>query len=666
MRTAFVAKLNPTGSSLTYSSFLGGTNTELATGIAVDTDGSAYVTGQTCSTDFPLSNPLQPVPGGNCDAYVAKVSILTGFAINPSSIAFPAQSLNTTSQPVTLTVTNGDTAQTISSVAITGANASDFTETTNCGASIAVGANCTITVLFTPTASGIRKATVVITDSAPGSPQIVNLTGNTSTVTLSASSLSFGSQQVGVPSAAQAVTVTNSGNAILNISNISASGDFSESDNCTKAALQPGTNCVIRVTFTPSAALLSLGAVTISDDGSGNPQIISTSGTGVLEPQASLSQASLGFPDEPVGTTSPAQSVSLGNAGNAPLNISGIAVTGDFAESDNCGSILAVNAVCTITVKFTPTATGNRTGTLTITDDAANVAGSTQTVQLSGSGLTVPVVTLSTNTLTFSSQAIGSTSAAQPVTLSNIGSAPLVISNVTQSGNFAQINNCGTSVAAGSTCTINVTFTPTASGNLFGTITITDNAAGSPQSIALSGVGAAATFAISSLTAAPSVPAGQTASYALSVTSSGSFSQPVTLSCIAPATITCEVAPSAVIPSTSPAQAATLTVSTALRAFAPPASGIKIDPLRFLQHAGAAWLALLAAILMALTAATLRRRPFAATFGLAVCLLLALAACSGGNSSGAPAGTPAGQYTITVSGTAGGVTNTTQLALQVK
>src|SRR5665213_2786604 len=93
---SFVAKLDPTGKTLLYSSYLGGTNTELATGIAVDTSGSAYVTGQTCSEDFPLANPLQGVPGGNCDAYVAKVSILAGFALNPAGLVFPAQSLNTT------------------------------------------------------------------------------------------------------------------------------------------------------------------------------------------------------------------------------------------------------------------------------------------------------------------------------------------------------------------------------------------------------------------------------------------------------------------------------------------------------------------------------------------------------------------------------------------
>src|ERR1019366_5227637 len=188
---------------------------------------------------------------------IAKVSILPGIELNPAGLVFPAQSLNTTSQSQTVTLTNGDNPQTISSIAIFGTNATDFAETTTCGSSLTVGATCTITVSFTPTAAGIRKASVVITDSAPGSPHVVNLTGNTSTVTLSASSLSFGFQQVGIPSSHQAVTVTNSGTTSLTISNISASGDFSESDNCTKAALLPTTNGVINVTFTPSAAVAS-------------------------------------------------------------------------------------------------------------------------------------------------------------------------------------------------------------------------------------------------------------------------------------------------------------------------------------------------------------------------------------------------------------------------
>ena len=271
---SFVAKLNSAGAALVYSSYLGGTNAELATGIAVDTSGSAYITGQTCSNDFPLANPLQAVPGGNCDAYIAKVSILDGFALNPGGLVFSAQSLNTTSQSQTVTVTNGDTAQTISNISISGNNPGDFAQTTTCGSSLVVGATCTITVSFTPTGQGIRKASLVITDSAPGSPQVVNLTGNTSTVSLSASSLTFGSQAVGTVSSPQDVTVTNSGTTPLTFSSISASGDFFEGNTCLRASLQPGANCVIQVEFVPSAAIGSVGSITITDNGSGSPQVI--------------------------------------------------------------------------------------------------------------------------------------------------------------------------------------------------------------------------------------------------------------------------------------------------------------------------------------------------------------------------------------------------------
>jgi len=663
---SFVAKLDPTGKTLLYSSYLGGTNTELATGIAVDTSGSAYVTGQTCSEDFPLANPLQDVPGGNCDAYVAKISILAGFALNPAGLVFPAQSLNTTSQSQTVTVTNGDNPQTISGIAISGVNAADYAETTTCGSSLAVGATCTITVSFTPAASGLRKASLTITDSAPGSPQVVNLSGNTSTVTLSSSSLAFGFQQVGVASAPQAVTVTNSGTTALTISSITASGDFSEADDCVKAALQPSTNCVIQITYTPSAAVASIGAITLTDSGSGSPQEILATGTGVLEPQASLTPASLGFTSQPVGVTSGAQILTLKNVGDAPLNISSIVSSGDFSETSNCGSILSANSSCAIDVTFTPSAAGTRNGTLTVTDNAANTPVSAQTVLLSGTGLAIPVVNLSTTTLTFIGQAIGSTSGAQSVTLTNIGSAPLILSSVAASGEFAQINNCPTSVPVGGNCAINITFSPSVDGNLFGTVTITDNATGSPETITLSGTGTGASFQVSSLTATPSVPAGNPALFAISVVSFGGFSQQVALNCTAPATLSCSVAPNVVTPSASPTQSAVLTVNTSLRTIAPPSSRIKIDPLTLLRHFDGTSLLLLAAILMVMTAAIVRRRPFTAAFGFAVVLLLASVACSGSGTPGTPAGTPAGNYQVTVIATSGALSTSTTLTVQVK
>lgn len=353
---SFVAKIGPGGAPLVYSSYLGGTNAELATGLAIDTSGSAYVTGQTCSQDFPLANPLQAVPGGNCDAYIAKVSILEGFSLNPSGLVFPAQSLSTTSQIQTVTLTNGDNKQTILNVLVSGANASDFLETSTCpigsGSQLAIGATCTFAVSFTPSAPGIRKASLIINDSAPGSPHVLNLTGNTSTVTLSAASLAFGNQAVGTASPIQSVTVTNSGTTPLTFSSIVASGDFFESDTCTRAALQPGSNCIIQVVFAPSAAIASIGTITLTDNGSGSPQVITTTGTGILQPPFQISSL----------TATP--SVSAGKVATY-----GISVTSNLGFAQQVGLSCSAPATITCTIApgvVTPTTSPSQTALLTV------------------------------------------------------------------------------------------------------------------------------------------------------------------------------------------------------------------------------------------------------------------------------------------------------------
>jgi hypothetical protein len=275
---AFVTKIDPTGNTLLYSTYLGGTNTDVGNGIAVDTNGSAYVAGQTCSTDFPLANPEQPGPGGNCDAFISKVSTIGGIAINPGGLTFAAQSIGVTSpqQTVTITNTNDTAAVAISGITATG----DFNQTNNCPASLSAGATCTLIVTFHPTAAGIRKGTIAVTDNAPGSPQVINLTGSTSSVTLSASSLTYGTQTVGINSTVQSVTLTNSGTTTLTIASISGSGDFAETNSC-GSSLPAGANCVINVTFKPTAPGQSLGAITISDNAPGSPRSILLTGTGV-------------------------------------------------------------------------------------------------------------------------------------------------------------------------------------------------------------------------------------------------------------------------------------------------------------------------------------------------------------------------------------------------
>jgi hypothetical protein len=252
-------------------------------------------------------------------------------------------------------------------------------------------------------------------------------------------------------------------------------------------------------------------------------------------PAVTLSPQALTFSNQPVGTTSSPQTVTLQNTSTLSANISSIAISGTgagcFAQTNNCGSSLAAGASCTIDVTFTAGAAGTVTATLTVTDNASD---SPQTVGLTGAAAT-PVAGVSPPSLTFGNQNAGTTSGSQPVTLSNTGNAPLTITSLAISANFGETNNCGGSVAAGGSCTINVTFSPAATGPLTGTLSITDNnqgAAGSTQSVALSGTGqdftlAAASGSPTSATVAPGSPA----SYTLSVGGEGGFSQSVTFTC---------------------------------------------------------------------------------------------------------------------------------------
>jgi hypothetical protein len=316
---AFVTELNSTGTALLYSSYLGGTNAEGASGIAVDRAvpaASAYVTGQTCSQDFPISNPLQAAPGGNCDAYITKVSIQHGIAVNPAGLVFPAQSLGTTSAPQIMTITNGDSQVNNLRIVPSGPQSGDFLSSNNCPTSpnsISPGSQCEITVTFTPSASGIRKALITITGTdalgnAIPSP-VLNLTGSTSTVTLSASSLAFGTQTVGT-SSVQQVIVTNTGTVALAFSSITASGDFSETNNCT-VPLQPTTNCKINVTYNPLSQGSSIAALTLTDNGSGSPQIVLLTGTGFQQ-----------SPDFTISSPQPIATISAGQPANYSLTIS--------------------------------------------------------------------------------------------------------------------------------------------------------------------------------------------------------------------------------------------------------------------------------------------------------------------------------------------------------
>ena len=216
-------------------------------------------------------------------------------------------------------------------------------------------------------------------------------------------------------------------------------------------------------------------------------------------PAVTLTPATASFGNQSLGATSAAQALTLTNGTASSVSISSIAVTGtnsgDFAQTNGCGSSLAAGASCTINVTFTPTATGTRTASLAVTDSAT---GSPHTAALTGTGVT-NTASVSPTSLTFGNQAVGTTSTAQSSTLTNTGTISLTIASIAVSGDFAETDNCGNSVAAGGSCTINVTFTPTATGTRTGTLTITDDAPDSPQMVSLTGTGIQPSIAIGSV-----------------------------------------------------------------------------------------------------------------------------------------------------------------------
>jgi len=220
----------------------------------------------------------------------------------------------------------------------------------------------------------------------------------------------------------------------------------------------------------------------------------SLSGTGAIEPVASMSPANLDFENQEATATSAAQTVTLQNTGNAAMSISSIVASTNFGQTNNCGTSLAVGAACKISVTFTPPSADVFFGTLTITNNATN---SPQTVNLRGSSNSGPAA-LSPSSLTFGNQLVGTTSAPQTVILTNNGTAPMTIQAFTiQNGyytstDFAETNNClgpSATLAVNASCTINVSFTPTAGGTRIATLGVFDSASNNGQWTSLTGRG---------------------------------------------------------------------------------------------------------------------------------------------------------------------------------
>ncbi len=233
---------------------------------------------------------------------------------------------------------------------------------------------------YIATTGGFNWHTAVGTFAFPGCGS-----GGTPGASLSTTKLSFGKVVIGQTSAAKSVTLTNNGSATLNISSITISGDYSISNNTCGSTLNAGANCSVSVKFSPTAKNTRKGTLTFNDNAPGSPQTVALTGVGQ---SLSLNPTSLAFGSIPVGQTSPTQSITITNVTSASVTINSISLAGtnpgDFQITANtCGSSLAGNASCKVTMDFKPTVKGKRSAKLAISQTGG---GGTLTAKLTGTG----------------------------------------------------------------------------------------------------------------------------------------------------------------------------------------------------------------------------------------------------------------------------------------
>jgi hypothetical protein len=367
---------------------------------------------------------------------------------------------------------------------------------------LSAGQECDLAVEFTPEHVGALSEGLTLTDNAlnvTGAHQSIGLTGTgeaDTTVSLSTTHIAWGSVNLGTATGSTSVTMTNTGAVSLAITSITVTGVDASSfvfANTCGTSLAAGANCTIHGHFAPQADGPLTAAISITMQNS-SPKSIALSGAGTgTAPVVALSATSLSFGTVNYGNSSNSQTVTLTDTGGT-LSISSIIVTGadasSFVFASACPSTLAPNASCTIHGHFAPKASGALTAAVTINDNAGN---SPQTITLSGTGGAKPAVLLSPNALSFGDQTVGGETDSQSVTMTYTGTGTLTISSINVTGadasSFVFANNCGTSLAAGASCTIHGHFAPVTAGTLSAAVTVTDSATGSPQTISLSGTG---------------------------------------------------------------------------------------------------------------------------------------------------------------------------------
>ena len=425
-------------------------------------------------------------PGGTVNAALQGTGTQAQLVLSPASYQYGTITVGAKSASQTFTVTNtGGGASGPVSVAITGTNAGDFTQASStCGASIPAGSSCAVKVVFAPSATGARSATLTATAS-PGGSASAHLTGSGAAralLAISPSTFDYGPVVVGSNSVAKTFTVTNTGQGTSGTLTVGVGGTDSanfvvDSTTC-GAKLAVGASCTVSVHFAPPAAKSDTATLSAVAN-PGGTATAALQGTGATPAALSITPATFDFGSVIAGSASGDQSFTVTNTGQTTSGPVSVSVSGanqaDFTvDSNTCGAALPGGGTCTISVQYAPAAAGASTAALSVTAGP----GGTATAALQGTGITPAALSISPATFDFGPTAAGSSSSQQSFTITNTGQGASGPVTVALSGSDAAAfvidsNTCGAALPGGGTCTVAVHFTAGSVGTITASLTAT-------------------------------------------------------------------------------------------------------------------------------------------------------------------------------------------------
>ena len=586
-------------------------------------------------------------------------------SLTPASLDFGQVEVGTTSAPLQIQAGNSSgVAIPISSVAIS----SPFKILSNaCGTTaLAANSSCQVQVEFAPTQAGAAAGTLTFTDGAGTQTVALNGIGAAAPMdTLNPAALSFSATATGALSAAQTITLTNSGDESLTAIGISANGAFQTSNNC-GTQLTGHAVCAISVVFAPTQVGSQSGTLTVAD--ALRTQTAALTGTGMAPPALGVSPSSLNFSTQQPGAASAPQTVTVSNTGAGPLANVGFQITGPAAASysigaTTCGATLGPDGNCTVQVTFTPASTGTIAATLSVSSSTSGVT--PVSVSLNGAGQLTSGLGGNPAQLTFPAVGVGQSSTALAVTISNSSSFAIGSLALAVSGPFLlSQNTCTGGLAAGASCGASVIFQPSACGMAAGTLTVSSSAVASPANVALSGIGFDFTAAVagsSSLT----VAAGQTADYPVTINPANGAQGTFTYTCgTLPANAVCLFNPTTTTVSAGATGNVTVEISTGKSGSAhmespgewrmlPMVCGLLLLPMALSSRRKVLLLAVLMAVIVG---------------GVSSCTSSGGGAgggSGGSKGSGSSSATPPGTYAIPVTICSTGISHAVNLTLTV-